>query len=440
MTTASYNGGGQLTNCIKCGSHTYVMPLHGARGGPLFCFMCAGAWHAEHGRKRRAGRVVVKALRGYEKAGGKTYGKDFDQLKLAADGMWVPYEADTAGADFCDLTSELLEATIALTHPDKHPPERQAEANRVTQELLALKPFVFPAPEPEPPPKQRDVSSKQHGDDLNKPSQPAFPCEDCRDTIPKYYCNSCKAQWERQQEKDREWEEKRRVRKNARQRQLYERHKQVNRFRSKPTSCAMCGKAFKPKRSDAKYCSATCRQRAYVKRDGKASNSRSLRPEHIERALECTFMDNPDSAFTTDDLCDRVYPGLVKPERKHRAAVTPIAKKISERMGEHRTWFQCERRGGTLVFFNHASVTSYAMARLKADFLNGYRCASGWRNLTEEDLKAEIAPGGGHHEYVVEGGAWWKHCQEDIAKFKEVTAKQTATGGNLTSRHVEAAP
>jgi hypothetical protein len=150
--------------CTKCGTHGYVMPLHDERGGPLFCFMCAGAWHAEHGRRRRAGRVVVKALRGYQKAGGSIYGKDFDELKLAAGGMFVLHAADTAGADFRDLTSELLESTIALTHPDKHPPERKAEANRVTQELHALKPFVFPAPEPdppEPPPKPDDVCSKQ---------------------------------------------------------------------------------------------------------------------------------------------------------------------------------------------------------------------------------------------------------------------------------------
>ena len=310
MTAASYNGGGQVTNCIKCGSHTYVMPLRGERGGPLFCFMCAGAWHAEYGRKRRAGRVVVKALRGYQKAGGKTYGKDFDQLKLAADGMFVIYEADTAGADFRDLTSELLQATIALTHPDKHPPERQAEANRVTQELQALKPFVFPAPAPEPPPKPGDVSFKQHDDDLNEPSQPAYPCEDCRDAIPYFYCNPCKAQWEREQEKEREREEKQREKKNARQRERYETHKRF--MASISRQAARCAaRRSEPKRSDAKYCSAACRQRAYVKRDGKASNSRSLPIEHIECALEAAFTANPDSAFTTDDLCDRVYPGLV---------------------------------------------------------------------------------------------------------------------------------
>jgi hypothetical protein len=31
-----------------------------------------------------------------------------------------------------------------------HPPERQELAERVAKELLALKPFVFPAPKPKP--------------------------------------------------------------------------------------------------------------------------------------------------------------------------------------------------------------------------------------------------------------------------------------------------
>jgi hypothetical protein len=73
--------------CVKCGAHGYVMPLHGGRGGPQFCPLCAGAWHAEHGRRRRAARVVIKALKAYDKAGGSLYGKDFDELKLTASGF-----------------------------------------------------------------------------------------------------------------------------------------------------------------------------------------------------------------------------------------------------------------------------------------------------------------------------------------------------------------
>ncbi len=35
-----------VTHCSRCGEHTYVTPLHGDKGGPLFCPLCAGAWHA----------------------------------------------------------------------------------------------------------------------------------------------------------------------------------------------------------------------------------------------------------------------------------------------------------------------------------------------------------------------------------------------------------
>ncbi len=91
-------------------------------------------------------------------------------MKLAAGGIFEDWgidlvgyvNADTIGAEVGDITAELLADTIELTHPDKHPPEREEKAKRVTQELLALKPFVFPAPKPEPlkPQKRRDTSLK----------------------------------------------------------------------------------------------------------------------------------------------------------------------------------------------------------------------------------------------------------------------------------------
>ena len=171
-----------------------------------------------------------------------------------------------------------------------------------------------------------------------------------------------------------------------------------------------------------------------MKRDGKASNAKPLGPEEIERAVRDTFTSDPNNAFTTDDLCGRVYPGLEEAPRKHRAAIVPIAKRVCKRLGEQWDWWRAETRGGTLVFWNRVSVTSYAMARLKSDFLNGYRCASSRRQRTEEELKAAISPGGREHKYIVEGGAWWGHCQEDIAEFKKMTANQNGARDDLTSR------
>ena len=414
--------------CTICKKHGYVGPLHGERGGPLCCLLCIGKWDAEHNPRRRARRGAIKALKAYESKGGRLYGKDFDQLKLVANG----YFSDNAVSDdFKDLTSELLTATLALTHPDRHPPERKAEAQRVTQELLALKPFVFPAPEPEPPPKPSDACANFPQNNLTKPS-PAYPCEDCCGSTSDFYCDPCKAQWEKEQAVKREREEHQRTRKNGRQRHHYRVHKQLKRYHTNPTVCASCSETFKPKRADAKFCSAACRQRAYVKRDGKGSNSKPFGSAEIERAIADAITSNPDNAFTTDDLCERVYPGLGRAERKHRVAVIPIAKRVCQRLGENWKWWRSESPGRTLVFWNRIGVASYAMARLKSEpWMYGYR--------SEEELKARIAPGGREHAYVVEGGVWWKHCQKDIAAFKKMTAKQNDAGDALTSRHGAAA-
>jgi hypothetical protein len=390
--------------CTICNQHNYVVPLHGERGGALCCLPCAGKWNAEHTRRRRAERVVVKALKGYFAAGGKLHGHDFDKLKFAAAGMSFSDDKLDTGADFSDLTSELLDATIALTHPDRHPPERQDEANRVTQELLALKPFVFPAVKPEPPkPKdENDACSKSHRDDFKQPSQPAYPCDDCRDTISSFYCDACRAQFDKGEEQKRERKERERLEKNARQRKRYKECKQ----KAKSATCDSCGKKFEPKRTDAKYCCAACRQRAYVKRDGNASNSKALGQQEIERTIRDVFTCNVDGAFSVDDLCSHVYLGLKKPQRKHRAAVIPVAKQVCEQLGDDWQWWRAENRGGTLVFFNHANVTSYALARLRADMFE--------YQTDEEKLRAMLLPGGRYHDYVVKGGAWWKHCQDHI--------------------------
>ncbi len=55
--------------CVGCGEQSWLLPLHGERGGPLRCFMCAGEWNAVHGRKRKWGRIVIKAMRMFMKRG-----------------------------------------------------------------------------------------------------------------------------------------------------------------------------------------------------------------------------------------------------------------------------------------------------------------------------------------------------------------------------------
>jgi hypothetical protein len=198
MTTYGY--------CAVCKKHNLLVPLHDDKGGPLVCLVCAGKWHAEHGRRRRAGRVVIRAINAYEAAGGKW--RDIDKLKTSAlyhsfggfDGLDpLGYMADAINAcgETADLTSELLDDVIRLTHPDCHPPERQELAKRVTQQLLALKPFVFPAPKPKPkpivPPPPRNESLNTGAAGFKEALQKAatsYPCKECKSTIPYYYCTA----------------------------------------------------------------------------------------------------------------------------------------------------------------------------------------------------------------------------------------------------------
>jgi hypothetical protein len=82
--------------------------------------------------------------------------------------------ARSSDDEIIELTSELLADAIRLAHPDYHPPERQDLARRVTQQLLALQPFAFPAPKPKPPPSpntNRETPSVSK--EKPRPTQPA---------------------------------------------------------------------------------------------------------------------------------------------------------------------------------------------------------------------------------------------------------------------------
>ena len=253
---------GSIASCTKCGSQTYVEPLHGERGGPPYCPICAGAWYAEHGRKRRAARTLIKVMRAYEEAGGRLHGKEFDELILATNSFgFALYDDDARAAadEFRDLTTELLAATLALAHPDKHPPERKSEAQRVTQELLALKPFVFPAPEPEKPKPQPETPPPAKTKSNSSSSfnfRQTYPCEICRDAIPYDYCNACRTEYDRREQQKFD-------RLTAKQRAKYKRQRERALRKRQKRQCPTCGMQFRIARTDARYCSDPCRKRAH---------------------------------------------------------------------------------------------------------------------------------------------------------------------------------
>jgi hypothetical protein len=222
--------------CDGCQRRAMLAPLHGpGKGGPLRCFVCAGAWHAEHGRRRKMGRVVIRAMKAFLEAGGSA--SDVEKLKMTAlfGNLFGGFGGLHAGADPLGymaetvatadetvlMTSELLAEALRLTHPDAHPPERSDLANRVTRQLLALQPFVFPAlpPKPvQPAGSSRDGSSNVTRTASKEPSQPRYPCADCAPTVPLNYCTACRAEFERRCQEERQ-------RERAKQRQWYERRK-----------------------------------------------------------------------------------------------------------------------------------------------------------------------------------------------------------------------
>jgi hypothetical protein len=73
-----------------------------------------------------------------------------------------------------------------------------------------------------------------------------------------YYCNACKAEWEKRQQEEFE-------RRSAKQRAEYKRRRDRKLRRRPHRRCETCGAEFKRTRTDARYCSATCRQRAHRK-------------------------------------------------------------------------------------------------------------------------------------------------------------------------------
>jgi hypothetical protein len=152
-------------------------------------------------------------------------------------------------------------------------------------------------------------------------------------------------------------------------------------------------------------------------------------PGRIERAVVAILDGEPDNAFTTEDLCRRIYPGANRIEKKHRVAVLRAAQKVLERCDMIQC-FTSETVGGTRVYFNADNVMSYAMARLKADRMNCYtndpRILWWGRRSTEADLRAKLAEGGDDHKYVVEGGAWRKHTQWRVAEIEAKRVGDTA--------------
>ena len=173
----------------------------------------------------------------------------------------------------------------------------------------------------------------------------------------------------------------------------------------------------------------------------------------VQRAILAAFAAEPNNAFLLSELCERVYSGRNRIEKKHRNAVARAARAIPSIDHMRR-----ETLGSELVFYDPLNVMSYAMARLKSDSLGpgaAYRNkdyrpikqkiwrghdVTSWRRYdisSDQIFREMLAPGGNYHRYVVEGGAWWRHTEMHKARARgdgETVARlQAEMDANLTA-------
>jgi len=234
----------QAGKCVKCGQPGLLVgPLHGEQGGPLVCIPCGSKIHADIRRRERHDALIARFSK-IDRSLGREGGAREDELSL-----------------------ELLNDALRLTHPDRHPPERHELAHRVTQELLALRPFCLPKAKPKPPP-PRDASANVAKVDICAPVTPAYPCATCQHTDPAYYCRTCASTFEKFQAPKRERLADRRARRAEYAKRSNERRRRERALRRElwRAVCAQCHGGFIPQRRDSRYCSHLCRQRAYRER------------------------------------------------------------------------------------------------------------------------------------------------------------------------------
>jgi hypothetical protein len=131
----------------------------------------------------------------------------------------------------------------------------------------------------------------------------------------------------------------------------------------------------------------------------------------IQRVLVKIFDRERDNAFTTEDLCERIWPDLCPDQIKqsHRSTVIRAVRHIASQRPEIQ-WLYSQRLGGSLVFFRHDEVMSYAMARLKADRFQRYRSPRLLRSRDEGALRRELDDES-YRKLIGPGGAWRRQVE-----------------------------
>lgn len=152
-------------------------------------------------------------------------------------------------------------------------------------------------------------------------------------------------------------------------------------------------------------------------------------PGRIERAIEGAFTASPDASFSVADLGPVAYPGLNRVEKRHRVAILRAADKVAARL-----WWAklvSERPGGHIIYCNTLDVRSYAIGRLRADFLNNTTTVAQIEALIQEPAADDPWRSGSKWDLVRPGGAWWRHVEIAKARKAGDTAEAERIGEKL---------
>jgi hypothetical protein len=127
-------------------------------------------------------------------------------------------------------------------------------------------------------------------------------------------------------------------------------------------------------------------------------------PGSIERAISQAFETEPSRTFTVEELTLIAYPGINRPEKKHRVAVLRAADKVGSRSG----WIgrRAERPGGTIIYSNLYDHRSYALGRIRRNIVANWRDAE-YPERAIDDPK--VCPS--DYESAQPGGVWWLHVE-----------------------------
>ena len=105
----------------------------------------------------------------------------------------------------------------------------------------------------------------------------------------------------------------------------------------------------------------------------------------IQCAIVAVFIAEPDNGLLLSELCERVYRGINRIEKKHRVAVARAAYRIPWLAHMKRETLGCE-----VVFYPPARVLAYGMARLKSDRFSRYERHSDPRFRWKEHSRRRV--------------------------------------------------